>query len=64
MAAGSYLGAGLSSVVIYIIAARGWRASFMYTGLVGLVISILSYLLIKEPKSNIHIARHMKKSES
>tara|TARA_B110000285_G_C14562362_1_gene354075 strand:- start:67 stop:324 length:258 start_codon:yes stop_codon:yes gene_type:complete len=50
MAAGSYLGAGLSSVCIYIIAARGWRASFKYTGFFGLILAFLSFLFVKEPK--------------
>ena len=49
LAAGSYLGAGLSSVSIYIIAAYGWRASFIYTGLAGLFLALSALLFIREP---------------
>lgn len=45
-----YLGSGLSSLSVIMIASMGWRACFQFMGGVGLVFGALGLLLVREPK--------------
>ena len=50
MTAAPYLGSGISSLSVIMIANMGWRACFKSMGLLGLIIGGLSVLFMKEPK--------------
>ena len=46
----SYLGAGLSSLIVLIVANYGWRVSYISVGLMGILIATAGLLFIKEPE--------------
>jgi len=46
----SYLGAGLSSLIVLIVANYGWRVSYISVGLMGIFIAFAGFLFIKEPE--------------
>jgi len=50
LTAAPYLGSGISSLSVIMIAKMGWRACFSSMGLLGLLFGGLSVLLLKEPK--------------
>ena len=47
---GIYVGSAISSISIIAINAFGWRGSFMFTGLIGIVFGVLAALILREPK--------------
>jgi MFS family permease len=49
LTAAPYLGGGLSSLNVLLVAAFGWKAAFNIIGVLGLGIGALAFLLIKEP---------------
>lgn len=48
--AAPYLGSGISSLSVIMIAKMGWRACFKSMGILGLAIGALCVLFLKEPK--------------
>jgi hypothetical protein len=46
----SYLGAGLSSLIVLIVANYGWRVSYISVGLMGILIATAGLLFIIEPE--------------
>lgn len=48
--AAPYLGSGISSLSVIMIAKMGWRACLKSMGFVGLIIGGLCVLFLKEPK--------------
>lgn len=50
LTAGPYLGSGLSSLSVIMIASMGWRACFNFMGAIGVVFGALGLLFMKEPK--------------
>lgn len=50
LTAAPYLGSGLSSLSVILIAAKGWRACFNIMGALGLGFGALALLFLKEPK--------------
>ena len=50
LTAAPYLGSGLSSLSVILIAAKGWRYSFNFMGVLGLIFGGLGLLFMKEPK--------------
>lgn len=47
---GYFFGAGLASLMILIIKKFGWRAMYFTMGSIGLVLSFLTLVLIKNPQ--------------
>ena len=47
---GVYLGFALSSVSVMLIEKNGWRYLYKIIGVIGIVISLLAFLLVREPK--------------
>lgn len=50
LTAAPYLGSGLSSLSVIMIAALGWRACFGFMGSIGVLFGALGLLFMKEPK--------------
>ena len=46
----SYLGSGLSSLIVLIVAQYGWRAAYQGVGVVGSLMAILMFFVIREPE--------------
>lgn len=51
----SYLGAGLSSLIVLIVANYGWRVSYISVGLMGILIAAAGLLFIKEPERGFQL---------
>lgn len=51
----SYLGAGVSSLLVILISKVGWRQSYFCVGALGVVLSILTFLLVKEPERGFQV---------
>lgn len=50
---GNYVGWGLSSLSVLMIRSFGWRKSFGFLGALSFVLSVSTFLFIKEPKRQI-----------
>mgnify|MGYP003695031247 CR=1 FL=1 len=50
LTAAPYLGSGLSSLSVILIAAMGWRSCFTFMGALGVGFGALGLLFMKEPK--------------
>lgn len=50
---GSYVGGGIASVSVILIAKYGWRAAYQILGWVGVVVGLASMVLIKEPERGV-----------
>eukprot|EP01038_Epipyxis_sp_PR26KG_P008728 gene8728-11793_t len=67
LSSGIYLGGGLASLSIILDGQLGWRKTMMFTGGVGLLAALLSYLTIPEPrksKSSQPIINNMESTSS
>lgn len=53
VSASQYLGAGLSSMSIMIIASQGWRAALKAMGAFGVAIGAAGLLFMKEPERDV-----------
>lgn len=53
VATGSYIGAGLSSLLIIVIAKFGWRGAYLVNGGIGLAVAALGLLLLKAPERGL-----------
>lgn len=51
----NYIGYGLSTLIILLIQKFGWRQSYTLIGSAGIIISVLGFLVIKEPERGIQI---------
>ena len=51
----SYLGAGLSSLIVLIVSNYGWRVSYISVGLMGILIAAAGLLFIKEPERGFQL---------
>lgn len=47
---GGYIGGGLSSLLIVVIAKFGWRGAYLVNGGIGLAVAAMGLLLLKEPQ--------------
>jgi ACS family hexuronate transporter-like MFS transporter len=47
--AGRYVGSGVSTICLVLINKYGWRNSYKYIGYFGILTSIASLILVKEP---------------
>ena len=47
---GSYVGGGIASFSVILIAKYGWRAMYQILGYLGMFVGLASLILIKEPK--------------
>ena len=47
---GGYIGGGLSSLLIVVIAKFGWRGAYLINGGIGLAVAAMGLLLLKEPQ--------------
>lgn len=50
ISAGPYLGGGISSLQLMLIDKYGWRFPLKTMGITGIIVSILAFFVIKEPK--------------
>ena len=55
MTTASYIGYGLSTLLILSIQRFGWRQSYIIIGSAGIIMSIVGFLAIKEPERGIQI---------
>ena len=46
----TYLGSGLSSLIVLIVTQYGWRAAYQGVGIVGSIIALLAFFVIREPE--------------
>ena len=47
---GGYIGGGLSSLLIVVIAKFGWRGAYLVNGGIGLAVAAMGLLLLREPQ--------------
>lgn len=50
---GAYIGGGLSSLLIVVIAKFGWRGAYIINGGIGLAVAALGFLLLKTPQRGL-----------
>jgi MFS family permease len=50
---GSYVGGGIASFSVILIAKYGWRAMYKILGYMGIFVGLASIILIKEPKRGV-----------
>ena len=50
---GSYIGTGYASLSVLAVAKYGWRASYVYLGLISAISAILTFFSVKEPERGI-----------
>ena len=55
MTTACFIGYGLSTIVILLIQRFGWRQSYTIIGSAGILMSIVGFLVIKEPERGIQI---------
>lgn len=53
MNTGHYLGCGVASLIVLIIGRFGWRAAYLTTGYVSLILAATAFFFIKEPERGI-----------
>lgn len=51
--AGSYVGGGISSFCVILIAKYGWRGMYKIIGVAGVLMGIAQILLVKEPQRGV-----------
>mmetsp|Transcript_38 Transcript_38/g.69 ORF Transcript_38/g.69 Transcript_38/m.69 type:complete len:197 (-) Transcript_38:109-699(-) len=49
----NYIGAGISSLIVLVVAKFGWRFSYQLVGGMGLVFGLLNLFLVREPERGI-----------
>jgi MFS family permease len=50
---GGYMGGGLSSLQVVVIAAFGWRGAYLFNGGVGIAVAALGLILLREPEKGM-----------
>lgn len=50
---GSYVGGGIASFSVILIAKYGWRAMYQILGWLGVIVGLASLVLVKEPKRGV-----------
>jgi sugar phosphate permease len=51
----SYLGSGLASLIVLIVAKYGWRSAYIGVGAFSMVLGIGAFLIVKEPERGIQL---------
>lgn len=49
LSSGIYIGIAMSSLSILMIQSIGWRSSYIFSGIIGIISGILAVIFIKEP---------------
>ena len=51
----TYVGSGLASLIVLIVAQYGWRSAYYGVGAASLVLGISAFLFVKEPERGIQL---------
>lgn len=60
---GTYLGAGLASLSVMLVAQLGWRATYMTIGGVGMMLSAVTAFALREPERGFQIRLQVQKKK-